>query len=264
MKNQPVASKSETLEDMVFEGRNKAYGAYEMNRKRERTLLVSFFVTLLFATTAIAVPFINGKRPSPDRDALDKGHSVTLTDVDPTKPAVPLPPIPEQTFDQMEKSISYIPVVVEEANPEDNMLIYEDMVEAIKNQPPEEMPFVPVGNDADAGVIDETDHSDPILFPQEQASFMGGNVETFRDWVVENIHYPAAAIETNIFGRVVVQFCVDSKGNVVEIKLVRELDPLVDEETIRVISSSPRWAPAKQGGRPVKQLFTIPFVFSLQ
>ncbi|MBN2812786.1 MAG: energy transducer TonB, partial [Bacteroidales bacterium] len=239
MKNQPVASKSETLEDMVFEGRNKAYGAYEMNRKRERTLLVSFFVTLLFATTAIAVPFINGKRLSPDADALAKDHSVTLIDIDLKKPKVPLPPIPEQTFEKMEKTINYTPVVVEEADPEDNMLIYDELVETIKNAPPDELPFVPVGTDSGAGIIDETDHSEPVLFPQEQASFMGGDVETFRNWVVENIQYPQEAIESNIFGRVVVQFCVNSKGEVVEIKLVRELDPLVDGETIRVISSSP-------------------------
>ncbi len=100
--------------------------------------------------------------------------------------------------------------------------------------------------------------------PQEQASFMGGGINDFHKWVAEHIKYPSEAVDANVFGKVIVQFSVNSKGEVVDIKLLRKLHPALDEETIRVIASSPLWGPAKQGGTPVKQRFVIPFSFEMQ
>ena len=102
-----------------------------------------------------------------------------------------------------------------------------------------------------------------FVFVEEQATFRGGDINDFREWVQENIVYPPLAIENNIFGRVTVQFAVSSQGDVVDVKILRGVDPSLDEETRRVILSSPRWQPARQGGRPVKQQFTIPVVYTL-
>jgi len=76
--------------------------------------------------------------------------------------------------------------------------------------------------------------------------------------------YPIKAPELNIFGKVIVQFCGNSKGKIVDIQFVRSRDPLVDNEVLRVLSSSPDWVPAKQGGIPVKTSFTIPVLFQMQ
>jgi protein TonB len=59
MKTQKVVRKSETLEDIVFEGRNKSYGAYDLERKRRRSLIIAFLISFVGFTTAIAIPFFD-------------------------------------------------------------------------------------------------------------------------------------------------------------------------------------------------------------
>jgi len=99
---------------------------------------------------------------------------------------------------------------------------------------------------------------------EEQASFQGSDVNSFRDWVTKNLKYPEIAIKKGISGKVFVQYAINSKGEVVDVKVVRGVDPSLDKEVIRVISSSPKWEPAKQKGMNVKQQFTIPIAFQLQ
>lgn len=103
-----------------------------------------------------------------------------------------------------------------------------------------------------------------FIVVEEQASFQGGSVNQFRDWVTKNLKYPDIAIKKGISGKVYVQYAVNSKGDVVDVKVVRGVDPSLDKEAIRVISSSPKWEPAKQKGTKVKQQFTIPIAFALQ
>jgi protein TonB len=261
MKNQPVERKSETLEDIVFEGRNKAYGAYELNRKREKAMILAFFIALLLAVTAIAVPIINAQRTTDGGIIPPDQRIIEIRDLEQDNPMVPLPP-PAPPIDEMERSLVYTtPVIVENADPDEGLIVFVDALDNTEN-PSIDMPIEPV--DPGTDVIDDPVVEEIVLFPQENARFMGGDVNEFRKWVVENITYPTAAIEVNIFGKVLVEFCVNSKGEVVDLKLLRKLDPLIDEVTLQVISSSPRWTPAKQGGRPVKQRFVIPFMFDLQ
>ncbi|MCX6238754.1 MAG: TonB family protein [Bacteroidia bacterium] len=103
-----------------------------------------------------------------------------------------------------------------------------------------------------------------FIIVEQQASFQGGDVNSFRDWVTKNVKYPDIAIKNGITGKVFVQYAVNSKGEVVDIKVVRGIDPSLDKEAVRVISSSPKWEPAKQKGTNVKQQFTIPIAFVLK
>jgi protein TonB len=103
-----------------------------------------------------------------------------------------------------------------------------------------------------------------FIIVEEQASFQGGDVNTFRAWVQQNVKYPPIAAENGIQGKVYVQYAVNSKGEVVDVKVVRGVDPSLDKEAVRVITSSPKWEPGKQGGMKVKQQFTIPISFILQ
>lgn len=103
-----------------------------------------------------------------------------------------------------------------------------------------------------------------FIVVEEPASFQGGDVNSFRDWVTKNLKYPIIAVEKGISGKVYVQYAINSKGDVVDVKVVRGVDPSLDKEAIRVISSSPKWEPAKQKGTKVKQQFTIPIAFQLQ
>jgi len=112
---------------------------------------------------------------------------------------------------------------------------------------------------------DEVIVKEPVFFTvEENASFQGGDVNTFRLWVQRNIVYPIVASDARISGKVIVQFAVNFNGKVVEARVVRGAHPELNKEVIRVVMSSPPWTPGKQGGKPVKQQFTIQIVFRLQ
>jgi len=260
MKNRSLISKSETFEDIVFEGRNKSYGAYELNKKHRKYLIFAFLIALFGVSTAVAVPFLNSFKNHIHGITLDGEVSVELIPVKPNTGRVPPPP-PPPILPEIEQRATYtIPVVVEDPVNDVPFATNDDLKANMQNVPVD-MPFEPV-KEVPTGIEEPVEVE--VLFPQENASFMGGDVNEFRKWVVENITYPVTAVEVGIFGKVIVEFCINSKGEVVDIKILRKLDPLVDEETLRVISSSPVWTPAKQGGRPVKQRFIIPVVFKME
>jgi TonB family protein len=133
--------------------------------------------------------------------------------------------------------------------------------------PPPPPPPPPIDNEKVNAGIDLnkiTDEDSTYIFVDEQASFQDGTLENFREWVQKNIKYPEQAIKNGIYGKVIVQFTVNSKGKVDQIKILRGVDPLLDTETTRVISSSPDWEPASFKGVIVKQQFVIPVIFQLQ
>ena len=109
-----------------------------------------------------------------------------------------------------------------------------------------------------------SDEDSVYVFVDQQAQFQGGDIENFREWVQKNVVYPPEAIKNGIFGKVIVQFAVNSKGKVGDVTVLRGVDPMLNDATIRVIESSPDWIPAKFGGYVVKQQFVIPVVFMLQ
>jgi len=103
-----------------------------------------------------------------------------------------------------------------------------------------------------------------FIIVEDMPTFQGGDQNAFRTWIQQNLRYPEIAQENGISGKVYVQFAVNSKGEVVDVKVVRGVDPALDKEAIRVVSSSPKWVPSKQRGKPVKVQFTFPIVFVLQ
>ncbi len=99
---------------------------------------------------------------------------------------------------------------------------------------------------------------------EDMPKFNGGDPAVeFRKYIAENLKYPQNAIENNVTGKVIIQFAVNSKGKVVDAKVVRSADPALDKEALRVITSSPDWEPGKQKGESVKVLFTFPISFAL-
>jgi protein TonB len=160
----------------------------------------------------------------------------------------------------MEQQVKYqAPVVVDSATEDVQLAIVDDVKETTSNEPvPENIEVV---KESEPVIVEE---EPAFVFVEEQATFQGGDINSFRDWVQKNLVYPPVAVENGIFGRVTVQFAVSSKGEVVDVKILRGVDPSLDKETIRVINSSPKWGAAKQGGRAVKQQFVIPVIFMLQ
>lgn len=115
-----------------------------------------------------------------------------------------------------------------------------------------------------ADPVPVADTSKAFVYVDDLAKFQNGSLEEFREWVQENLVYPEEAVKKGIFGRVTVQFSVNTFGSVDEVKILRGVTPVLDEETVRVLKSSPKWTPAKKDGRNVKQQFVIPVIFQLQ
>lgn len=114
-------------------------------------------------------------------------------------------------------------------------------------------------------VQEEEQVEEDIPFQQVESppSFKGGGVDAFRQWIAQSMKYPTVAEENGIQGRVMVQFTVSTAGDVVNVKVLRGVDPALDKEAIRVISSSPKWTPGKQREKPVRVMYVLPVIFQL-
>ena len=111
------------------------------------------------------------------------------------------------------------------------------------------------------------EEEETILFHivEDKPLFNGRDAESaFREWVYSRIVYPPVAIENGITGRVILAFTIDRDGSVVDIGVLRGVDPLLDNEAQRVLRMSPKWTPGKQRGQPVKVRYQFPFIFQLQ
>ncbi len=93
--------------------------------------------------------------------------------------------------------------------------------------------------------------------------YPGGDRELLK-FIAQSIKYPTDAQEAGVQGRVICSFVVDKKGNIVEPKVIREIDPSLDAEALRVIGMMPRWTPGRQDGKAVRVLYTVPITFRLQ
>ena len=93
---------------------------------------------------------------------------------------------------------------------------------------------------------------------------MGGDANTFSKWVNERLVYPEIAKENGVQGRVTLQFTVETNGQVTNVKVLRGVDPSLDKEAVKVVSSSPKWTPGKQRDRAVRVTYTFPVIFQLR
>ena len=98
---------------------------------------------------------------------------------------------------------------------------------------------------------------------EKKPTFQGGDENDFSKWVGQQIIYPEAAKENEIQGRVMLSFVVDTEGNVQDVTVLRGVDPLLDNEAIRVVSSSPKWTPGEHEGRVANVRYNFPIIFML-
>lgn len=109
----------------------------------------------------------------------------------------------------------------------------------------------------------DTTLRDVFTFVEQMPEFPGGQ-NAMLTYLRTNIEYPDSARVKQIEGRVYLRFVVDKDGNVVNPEVARSVDPLLDEEAIRVVRQMPKWTPGKQNGKAVNVYFTLPISFSLQ
>lgn len=92
----------------------------------------------------------------------------------------------------------------------------------------------------------------------------GGDIQKLLKWIAKNIKYPESAANNGVQGRVVLRFVVEKDGSVSDVQVVKKVDPALDKEAVRVVSSMDKWKPGKQRGKPVRSRFTLPVQFKLQ
>jgi len=116
------------------------------------------------------------------------------------------------------------------------------------------------------GQVDEELIDDEINFMivEEKPRFQGGDENTFTKWVSERIEYPEVAKENGIHGRVLLSFAINTDGRLIDVSIIRSVDPAVDKEAVRVVSMSPRWTPGRQRDKPVKVRYIFPVIFQLR
>lgn len=94
---------------------------------------------------------------------------------------------------------------------------------------------------------------------------VGKGIESFKSWIQQHLVYPEEALKAGISGKVFVNFIVDEKGDVVDVKIVRGVDPILDKAAFNLIKSSPRWEkPGIQRGKKVRVAFTFPIAYALK
>ncbi len=104
----------------------------------------------------------------------------------------------------------------------------------------------------------------PFLFAETMPSFNGGDLATFRNWVMKQLVYPAIAAENGISGRVVLTFIIEKDGTLSSIETLLTPDKSLSNEAARVLKLSPKWSPAMQRNQPVRLKFTLPIEFTMQ
>jgi len=104
----------------------------------------------------------------------------------------------------------------------------------------------------------------PFILVQQKPGFDGGDENAFSKWVNSQIVYPEAAKASGKEGRVVLKFVVAKDGSIQNVRVIRSVDPELDAEAVRVVSSAPAWAPGFQNGEPVAVSYVFPVVYKLQ
>ncbi|MBO7143804.1 MAG: energy transducer TonB [Salinivirgaceae bacterium] len=109
---------------------------------------------------------------------------------------------------------------------------------------------------------EEEEEEQIFMIVENMPEFPGGDL-ALRKYIAENVKYPEIAKENGLSGKVFVQFVINQRGEVENVKIARGVDPALDKEAIRVVQGLPKWKPGSQRGKPVKVSYTVPINFQL-
>ena len=152
---------------------------------------------------------------------------------------------------------------IEKALDRDNIFGHDNM-EVLKKGGPYRAACEHLGKQAEKKNGGKNRGKDFVFDVVEQMPSFPGGKKSMMEYLKENTEYPAKAVKNKIQGRVIVQFTVDEKGNLSDVKVVKSVEPYLDAEAVRVVKSMPRWNPGMQNGKAVKVRYTLPVTFRLQ
>lgn len=258
--------------ELIFSGKNRAYGAYRMRANSPKRHNLAMLIVLIIALVGFSIPTLIRLATPKQKEVMTEVTTLSQLDEpevkqDEMKKVEPVAPPPPA----LKSSIKFTAPVIkkdEEVHDEDEMKSQKELTQAKASFSIADVK----GNDEVNGkdiadlkqVVTQAETVEEVFDMVEQMpTFPGGNTELMK-YIGEHLKYPAIAQENGTQGRVICQFVVGRDGQVRDVTVVRSLDPYCDKEAIRVIRSMPRWIPGKQNGKAVSVKYTVPIVFKLQ
>jgi protein TonB len=263
--------------DLVFEGRNKEYGAYKLRKGTGKRNVWSIIIMLAIAALLGAIIGVNAiieaNRAGEEISADVELSNITKKEVKVEKKA-PVKIEEAKPVEKVKSSVKFVPPVIKKDNevkPEEELKSQDDL-----NKTKTAIGSFDVKGNDDAGgeVLKAKEVIAQPEPPKEEEnkvfdvvevmpSFPGGQ-GALMQWLSKNIKYPVVAEENGVQGRVVVTFVVEKDGSITDVNVVKSVDPSLDKEAQRVVKSMPHWIPGKQNGSAVRVKYTVPVTFKLQ
>lgn len=264
--------------DILFDGRNKEYGAYDLRRTYNKRMVASITV-MLSSVCIVSMSFaFAGKKTDDDKIYMTK--DIELASVETPKkpietppPPVPKPPAPPEHVDLKTIKNTAYDIVADDKVPENEKPPQvDDLENAVigtfnkDGDQPDGTVIAPPGDpNGSTGVTNITrepeETNDPLMKVEIESEYPGG-ITAWQRFLNRNLHYPQDAVDNEIQGTVVVQFIVDKEGNVSDVEAVSG-PPELKAEAVRVIKKSGKWTPAIQNGRKVKSYKKQPIGFRI-
>jgi periplasmic protein TonB len=254
---------------LVFEGKNKTYGAFELRKGYNNTVTKALIITITVAVLAVMSPQIIKWLTPAEEEVVEVPVDLSQLDMEPppadeTEPPPPPPPPPPV----METVKFTPPVVVDEELPDEEIPppqeeLAETNVGVVTQEGSGDEIIIPTEGNGNAIVEEEA----PQIFVsvEEMPGFPGGEAKLF-EYLGKNIQYPQMEKENGISGTVYVYFVINKQGKVQDVKVARGVKGGggLDKEAMRVIKNMPDWSVGKQNGRPAMVQFTLPVKFVLR
>lgn len=265
--------------DLVFEGRNKAYGAYRLRKSTtKRNILAMVAVVILLVVAFIILTVKNFVDEQRAKVAMTQVAELTNYDQPKKKAEVKQKKVevePERVVERVKSSIKFTAPVIKkdgEVKPDEELKTQDELMStktAIGT-------FDVKGNDDANGEIlkakeviaepepPKHEEENKVFDIVEQQPLFPGGPTALMKYLSENTKYPVVAQENGVQGRVTVQFVVEKDGSISDVHVLRGVDPSLDKEAVRVVKSMPRWTPGKQNGITVRVNYRVPVLFRLQ
>ncbi|RSK42917.1 energy transducer TonB [Hymenobacter perfusus] len=266
-----------SLDDMVFEGRNKAYGAYVLRKVYGQHVAKAVTISIALALVLIAVPVLV-QRIWPVADVPPivepKGPVVTLLR-DPTTITPPTAAVePPATVTVVVRPVTVIPTRVAPDEQVKDVPKPDDLAPVIADGPVVVGDIARVGNGGTTIVSGPVGNdtatkpaapavTQPFVHVEQMPEFMGGNAALIK-YLQKQLHYPAQALRAGVEGKVFMSFTVNTDGTINDVTVLKGLGYGTDEEAGRVIRQMPAWKPGYQNNHAVPVRYTLPITFKYE
>ncbi len=274
MDNAQLANAS--LNDIVFEGRNKEYGAFQLRRVYGRNVSRALIIGTALLALLVFIPaiakYLEDRKP---KEVLNLRENVLMDapPLDNAAPPPPPPPPPQAPPPPPPKltTVKFTPPVVkkdEEVKKEevpDQDELKDKQVATVTVKGNTDAPDLSALSGEGNKVVDEVVETKVYTYVEQMPALPGGGgMGAIVAAIQKNFRYPAVDLRNQVEGRVFASFTVDENGDVSDVKIVKGLTGTVDAETIRSIKALPKFIPGKQNGRAVKVSFTVPVTLKIQ